>query len=160
MGRLERNRGARSDRRVNGEARPFAQTWTSRLWSRNAAALLARNTIVSTGVFLLGLLLLWLLVEFGEVDKLLATAASFIFSNSLHYALGRAWIYRGTERELWPGYGYFLVNAAIGLTLTLLLFDAFMRFTSIHYLVARVIVSIFAGLAMFLLNAILNFRRL
>ena len=41
-----------------------------------------------------------------------------------------------------------------------MLFDALVRFTPIHYLVARVIVSVFAGLVMFLLNAVLNFRRL
>ena len=41
-----------------------------------------------------------------------------------------------------------------------LLFDALIRATSIHYLVIRVIVSVVAGLLMFLLNAILNFRRL
>ena len=29
-----------------------------------------------------------------------------------------------------------------------------------NYLVARVVVSVFAGLAMFVLNAVLNFKRL
>ena len=135
-------------------------SWGRRLWSRNAALLLGRNTVVSTGVFLLGLVLLWLLVDYGHADKLVATGATFLFANTLHYALGRVWIYRGTERDVLPGYGYFLVNAAVGLAITLILFDAFTRYTPIHYLAARVIVSIFAGLAMFLLNAVLNFRRL
>ncbi len=134
--------------------------WAERLWSRNAAALLGRNTVVSTGVFLLGLFLLWLLVEFAHADKVVATGATFLIANGLHYALGRAWIYRGTERRILPGYGFFLVNACIGLAVTLVLFDAMVRFTPIHYLAARVIVSVFAGLAMFLLNAVLNFRRL
>jgi hypothetical protein len=40
------------------------------------------------------------------------------------------------------------------------MFDALVRYTPINYLIARIIVSVFAGLAMFLLNAILNFRRL
>ena len=132
----------------------------ARLWSRNAAVLLARNTAVSIFVFLLGLVTLWLLVEFAGVRKIPAAAAGFILANSLHYALGRSWIYRGTERRLVPGYAFFLVNGSIGLAITLVLFDAFLRFTSIHYLVARIIVSVVAGLAMFLLNATLNFRRL
>jgi hypothetical protein len=38
------------------------------------------------------------------------------------------------------------------------MFAAFIRWTPINYLVARVIVSLFAGLATFLLNAFLNFR--
>ncbi len=132
----------------------------ARLWSRNAAVLLARNTAVSILVFLLGLLLLWLLVEFVGIGAVPAAGAGFILANSLHYALGRTWIYRGTERQLVPGYAYFLVNGVIGLAITLLLFEAFLRFTSLHYLVARILVSIVAGLVMFLLNAILNFRRL
>ena len=36
---------------------------------------------------------------------------------------------------------------------------AILEFTSIHYLVARVIVSLFAGLIVFVLNAVFNFRR-
>ena len=122
--------------------------------------LLARNTVVSILVFLSCLALLWLLVEFWGVSEVPAAAAGFIFAQTLHYALGRTWIYRGTERGLVPGYAFFILNGLIGLAITLVLFDAFLRYTSIHYLVARIIVSVFAGLAMFLLNATLNFRRL
>ena len=131
-----------------------------RLWSRNAAVLLARNTLVSCLVFAIGLVVLWALVELWGVNKLAAAAAGFLVSNSIHYAFGRAWIYRGTERGVAPGYVFFLVNAGIGLVITIALFAAFLRWTSIHYLVARVIVSVFAGLAMFVLNATLNFKRL
>lgn len=132
----------------------------TRLFSRNAAVLLTRNTLVSCVVFAFGLALLWALVEFAGMNKLVAAAVGFLASNSLHFALGYTWIYRGTERKVVPGYGYFLVNAAIGLAITLVLFAAFLRWTSLNYLVARVVVSLFAGLAMFLLNAMLNFKRL
>ncbi len=131
-----------------------------RLSSRNAAVLLARNTVVSCLVFAVGLALLWALVEFGGMNKLVAAALGFLASNSIHYAFSQAWIYRGTERGLASGYGYFLINAGIGLVITIALFAAFLRWTSMHYLVARIVVSVFAGLTMFLLNAMLNFKRL
>ena len=131
-----------------------------RLWSRNAAVLLVRNTVVSCLVFAIGLAVLWALVELWGVNKLVAAALGFLVSNSIHYAFGRAWIYRGTERGVAPGYVFFLVNAGIGLVITIASFAAFLRWTSIHYLVARILVSVFAGLAMFLLNATLNFKRL
>lgn len=131
-----------------------------RLFSRNAAVLLARNTVVSCMVFAISLALLWALVELWDVNKLVAAAVGFLVGNSIHYAFGRTWIYRGTERSVASGYGYFLVNAAIGLAVTIALFSAFLRWTSMNYLVARVVVSLFAGLAMFLLNATLNFKRL
>ena len=131
-----------------------------RLFSRNAAVLLARNTVVSCLVFAVGLALLWALVEFGGMNKLVAAALGLLASNLIHYAFGQAWIYSGTERGLASGWGYFLINAGIGLVITIALFAAFLRWTSVHYLVARIVVSVFAGLTMFLLNAMLNFKRL
>ncbi len=131
-----------------------------RLISRNAAVLLARNTVVSCFVFAFDLALLWLLVQYFGTDKLIAAAVGFIAANTLHYAFGRSWIFRGTERGVASGYAYFLVNATIGLVVTIGLFAVFIRWTSINYLLARVIVSVFAGLTVFLLNAMLNFRRL
>lgn len=122
--------------------------------------MLLRNTVVSCLVFAFSLALLWLLVETMRFDKVLAAALSFVAASSVHYAFGRAWIFRGTERGVTAGYAYFLVNAGVGLVITVTLYAAFLRFTSINYLVARTIVSVFAGLAMFVLNATLNFRRL
>ena len=134
--------------------------WSARIWSWNAAVLLGRNTVVSTGVFLLGLVLLWALVEFAHADKYVATAVTFLLATSLHYVLGRTWIYRGTRRRVVPGYAFFLFNAVVGLGVTLVLFDLAVRLAGIHYLAARILVSVAAGLIMFLLNATLNFRRL
>lgn len=131
----------------------------ARLTTPRVGAMLVRNTIVSTGVFLLGLVLLWILVQGAGMNAVLATAIGFLVANSLHYTLGRVWIFRGTDRGLRAGYLLFLVNSGIGLAITVGLFAALLHFTMIHYLAARVIVSIFAGLAMFVLNAVLNFRQ-
>jgi len=122
--------------------------------------MLARNTVVSCGVFALDIALLWLLVERGGMGKIAAAALAFVIANSLHYGFGRSWIFRGTDRALASGYFYFLVNAGIGLVITIGLFAAMIRWTSVNYLVARVLVSVVAGLTVFVLNAALNFRRL
>ncbi|HEX6409521.1 MAG TPA: GtrA family protein [Sphingomicrobium sp.] len=134
-------------------------TLYDRLFSRRGAVLLARNTVVSTFVFLLGLGLLWLMVERLGVAKVPAAGLSFLVSNSIHYLFGRTWIYRGTERKVAAGYAYFLINAVLGLGITVGLFAAFIEL-GLHYLLARVVASVFAGLALFLLNAVLNFRSL
>lgn len=131
----------------------------ARLLSRRAGAMLVRNTVVGTAVFLLGLALLWVLVEWVRMDEVLAAGIGFLFANTLHYTLGRAWIFRGTTRPIHTGYALFLVNAGVGLAITVALFAAFLHFTAINYLAARVIVSVFAGLAMFVLNAVFNFRQ-
>jgi putative flippase GtrA len=94
------------------------------------------------------------------MDKVAATALAFVIANSLHYAFARGWIFQGTERARAAGYVYFLVNAGIGLVITVTLFAALIRWTPINYLVARVLVSVVSGLTVFVLNAVLNFRRL
>ena len=110
-------------------------------------------------MFLLGLVLLWLMVERWGVAKVPAAALSFLASNSVHYVFGRTWIYRGTERAVASGFAYFLINAMVGLAITVSLFAAFVEL-GMHYLVARVVASIFAGLTLFVLNAVLNFKSL
>ena len=121
--------------------------------------MLARNTVVSTGVFIVGLGLLWVLVEEFHAPKVPAAAISFLVSNSLHYVFGRTWIFQGTERAIAAGYGLFLVNALVGLGITVGLFAAFVAM-GMHYLLARIVASVFAGLALFVLNAVFNFRSL
>jgi putative flippase GtrA len=131
-----------------------------RLASRNAATLLARNTMLSCLIFAINLLLLHILVEELSITALPAAALAFVAANSFQYVFARNWVFRGTERQFGAGYAYYLANAAVGLATTMILFAAMLAFTSLHYLVARVIVSVFAGLATFLLNATINFRRI
>ena len=147
-------------RRLPDALDPTQPALLTRLLSRRAAVLFGRNTVVSTGVFLLGLGLLWLMVDRLGVPAVPATAVSFMVSNTLHYVFGRTWIYLGTDRPVAQGYGYFLLNALVGLVITVALFAAFVGLLGMHYLIARVVVSVFAGLALFVLNAVLNFRSL
>jgi putative flippase GtrA len=137
-----------------------ARGLAARIFSRDAAAMLARNTVVSCFAFAFDLILLWALVRLAGWGKLEAAALGFVAANTLHYALGRSWIFHGTERGVADGYVYFLINAVVGLFVTMTLYAAFLRFTPINYIVARVVVSVFAGLVVFVLNAVLNFRRL
>jgi len=133
--------------------------WASRFWNRRVGGMLWRNTVVSTSVFLIGLGVLWLLVEYANMDEVIAAGVGFLVANTLHYLLGRYWIFAGSERKLASGYLIFLVNAGAGLVVTMGLFWLLITFTPMHYLVVRVIVSVFAGLLVFALNAALNFRQ-
>ena len=130
-----------------------------RFWTRRAGGMLWRNTVVSTGVFLLGLAVLWGMVEQAGVDPVLATGLSFLIANSIHYVFGRTWIFAGTQRRVTTGYALFLGNALVGLAITVGLFWLLTEFTPMNYLVARVVVSVFAGLAIFALNAVITFRQ-
>ena len=131
----------------------------ARFFTRRVGAMLWRNTVVSTGVFLLGLGVLWALVEYAHMDEVIAAGVSFLVANSLHYIFGRAWIFAGSDRKISTGYAIFLVNAGVGLLVTMGLYWALLNWTPVNYLAARVIVSVFAGLVVFGLNAALNFRQ-
>ena len=50
-------------------------------------------------------------------------------------------------------------DALAGLIVTMALFELLVRYTPIHYLLARAIVSLAAGLLIFVLNAVFNFRK-
>lgn len=131
----------------------------SRLLSLRVGAMLWRNTVVSCTVFLIGLGVLYALVQWAGFPEVPAAGIGFLTANSLHYLFGRAWIFRGTDRRPATGYALFLVNAGIGLAVTMALYAAILAFTPLHYLTARVIVSVFAGLIVFVLNAVFNFRQ-
>ena len=103
---------------------------------------------------------MWVLVELLAGNKVFAAGVSFLAATSLHYLFGRTWIFRGTTRKIATGYGFFLINAGVGVALTVSLFAALLSWTPVNYLVARVLVSVFAGLVMFLLNALFNFKQL
>jgi putative flippase GtrA len=132
----------------------------ARLWSRKAAAMLIRNTVVSCACFAFDLILLWWLVLRLHMPRVPAAALGFVAANTLHYALGRSWIFQGTDRGVASGYVYFLINATVGLAVTVGLYAALLRYTPLDFIVARILVSVFAGLAVFVLNAVWNFRRL
>ena len=117
----------------------------------------ARNTIVGTVVFAVDIMILWALVDLGRISTLIAATIGFVVASTLHYAAGRKWIFTGSDRPIATGYFYFIINAGIGLLITIAMLAIFLRWTSINYLVARVIVSLFAGLVTFLLNAVLIF---
>jgi putative flippase GtrA len=142
-------------RRAKTPARPASLR--QRLLNLRVADLLARNTLVSTGAFLFDLMLLWLFIDRFAMNMMAAAVVAFLIATSIHYVFCRIWIFRGSDRALAAGYAYFLVNAGIGLVLTMTSFAALV-FIGVHYLAARIIASVVAGLTVFLLNATLNFR--
>jgi putative flippase GtrA len=138
----------------------LASSLPRRFLSRQAARLFAQNAVAGTASFVFGLFLMWLCVDVWAINDVWAAGLSFLTATSVHYVIARTWVFRGTKRRLALGYGYFLVNAGVGLLITVLGFAALMRWTAMNYLVARTVVSVVAGVAIFVLNASLNFKRL
>ena len=132
---------------------------TSRFFNRRVGVMLVRNTVSSSLSFVVSFVGLWALVTLANMNEVLAAAIGFIGAQVVHYALARGWIFPGSERRMTTGFVIFLLNAGLGMAITLGLYAALLEWTSMNYLVARVLVSVFAGLAMFVSNATLNFRK-
>ena len=130
-----------------------------RFFNRRVGGMLVRNTVSSTLSFGLSIGVLWLLVTYARMNEVLAAAIGFGAAQTAHYALARGWIFPNSDRAVASGYVIFLLNAGLGMAITVGLYAALLQWTSMNYLVARVLVSVFAGLAMFVANATVNFRR-
>lgn len=128
--------------------------------ARRGARLFGRNTVASVAAFALDMALLALLVELAGLAYMPAAALAFVLAMSAQYVVSRAWVFRGSDRGLAAGYLYFLVNTAIGLVVTLALFWLMLELAGIHYLPARAAASLVAGLVVFFLNAVFNFKQL
>ncbi len=123
-----------------------------------AGVLFVRNTVASVATFAFDMALLWALVELGGIQRYPAAALAFLAAISLHYVLCRIWVFRGTERGVALGYFYFLVNAGAGLVTTMAVFAALVELMAMHYLLARTLASVIAGVLVFFLNAVFNFK--
>lgn len=132
----------------------------TRVAESRGARLFARNTIASFFVFALDVALLWAFVEWIGVTYIPAATVAFLIAMTLHYVLSRIWIFRGTERGIAKGYVYFMINTGIGLVITIGAFAALIYLTGLYYLVARVLASVAAGIVVFFLNAVFNFKAL
>jgi putative flippase GtrA len=144
---------------MNVDARSLKQAGTRAAKSRGAK-MFGRNTIASFFAFALDIALLWLLVELAGIAYLPAAAIAFMAAMSMHYVVSRRWVFKASDRGMAAGYGYFLVNAGIGLVVTLAVFWSLISLLDFHYLVARVVASIVAGILVFFLNAVFNFKAL
>lgn len=117
-----------------------------------------RYSSIGFGTFLFDLLLLWLFIDGFGVPTLPATAVAFLIAVSVNFALSRKLVFRGSSRTLKRGYAYFISYAAIGMTLTTLLMWILTEFTSLHYVVVRVLIACVVGIGNYLANLYLNFR--
>ena len=124
------------------------------------ARMFGRNTVASTIVFALDLLILYALVEWLSVPRVAAAAIAFIVPMIIFYILARNWVFRGTDRGVATGFVYFVVNIGIGFAVMLAVFWALLELTEIHYLAARIIASVVNGIVIFVLNGFFNFKQL
>lgn len=118
----------------------------------------SRYLAIGVATFLLDLNILYALVDIVHVPYYVATFFSFLFAVSCNYALSRKYVFHGTKRRWFHGYGYFMLFALGGAALTTLLVTVAVSWLGIYYLVARITVAGVIGTGNYLLNLYLNFK--
>lgn len=119
-----------------------------------------RNTVASTIAFMLDLAILWALVEFVGIPRMVAAVIAFVIPMVVFYFLSREWVFPGTKRNVFSGFVFFAVNVGIGFVVMLAVFWALLEFTGLYYLLARIAASVVSGIVMFFLNGYFNFKEL
>ncbi|MBU1292727.1 GtrA family protein [Patescibacteria group bacterium] len=117
-----------------------------------------RYAIIGVSTLLFDLLLLAGLTELVGVQYYIATPFAFLIAVSINYALSRMHVFRGTMRPVHHGYAYFIGLACLGAFVTTSGVALLVTFFGLYYLLARVLVAGFVGMANYLLNLHFNFK--
>lgn len=113
---------------------------------------------VGVSTFLFDLVLLYALVEFFQVQYLIATGAAFIIAITINYSLSRCFVFSETVRPIRSGYIIFLLIAGMGLVWVTGLMYLFVGVFGAPLLISRVIVAGIVGMWNYLMNLYLNFK--
>lgn len=113
---------------------------------------------VGCSTFLLDLLLLVLFIDLLGINHLLAAALAFLIAVSINYAISRAFVFKGTLRQVGSGYAIFLCIAGMGLALVVVGMYVLTDLFGIHYLIARICIASIVGFWNYLMNLFVNFK--
>jgi len=113
---------------------------------------------VGFGTFLLDLLLLTLLVEWGGVSQTVAAGLAFFLAVSLNYFISRKYVFRGTLRKAGEGYVNFILIALLGVGIVTGGMHVLTVVLNLNYLLARVLVAAVTGFWNYLINLYVNFK--
>ena len=117
-----------------------------------------RYTTIGVSTLTFDLLLIALLTQVFGVPYYISTPLGFLVAVSINYFLSRQMVFRGTERPVHHGYAYFILIAGTGALAITGAVYALVTYAHLHYLVARIGVAGFVGIANYLLNLYFNFK--
>ncbi|MDB5189287.1 MAG: GtrA family protein [Parcubacteria group bacterium] len=117
-----------------------------------------RYAAVGVATLSFDLLLLAALTQLLHIPYYISTPFAFLVAVSINYVVSRAFVFRGTERPVHHGYAYFILLALAGAVFITASVAFLVTYVHLYYLVARVLVAGFVGIANYLINLHFNFR--
>lgn len=113
---------------------------------------------VGVSTFLFDLALLYVLVEFFQMQYLIATGAAFVVAITINYSLSRLFVFSETVRPLQSGYIIFLLIAGMGLVWVTGLMYLFVGIFGAPLLISRIVVAGIVGMWNYIMNLYINFK--
>lgn len=117
-----------------------------------------KYSAVGVSTFIFDLLLLFFLTDYVGINYVVAAGGAFVVAVSINYMVSRTYVFKGTERSLHSGYGYFLAIAGIGLLFVMGSMYVLVEVLALHYLLSRVCIAAITGMFNYLTNLYFNFK--
>jgi putative flippase GtrA len=117
-----------------------------------------RYTVVGTSAFAFDLLLLSLFVDVLQQPVVPAAGVAFTIATAGNFLVSRYAVFQYSSRNVSTGFANFLLVAAAGVAFTMGCMYMLTQYTSVHYLVSRVVIAALVGMFNYLMNLYVNFR--
>lgn len=107
----------------------------------------------------LDLVLLYFFTEIVGLYYILSAIIAFTCGTTASYAINRNLAFKGTKRNVYEGFAYFVCFHIIALIIIVSLLTFFVEFLNINYLISRILAGLIAGILDYTLNTEITFRK-
>ncbi len=115
-------------------------------------------SLVGVSTFLLDLLLIYILKSTTTLSETLIIGSAFGVAVTINFFLSYYFVFKGTKRDRFTGYLYFIAVAVIGMQVIIFGTQTLQTELGIGIYAARIIVSGIVGLGNFTFNTFVNFK--
>ncbi|HEV7121347.1 MAG TPA: GtrA family protein [Candidatus Paceibacterota bacterium] len=114
----------------------------------------------AVGLFTLifDLLILYGATTLLSIPLYISTPVAFLVAITINYFIIRRYVFKGTERAVHHGYALFAASAGAGALITTVGVVLLVSYAHLYYLIARLLIGVFTGVANYFFNLYLNFR--
>ncbi len=117
-----------------------------------------KYSVVGVSTFLFDLALLFVLIDFVNMNPVPAAGVAFLIAVSVNYFLSRSFVFSETRRSFAHAYYWFIVIALAGAGIVAGCMYVFVSIFGWHYLVSRVGIAGIVGIGNYAINLFFNFR--
>ena len=120
----------------------------------------ARYTLVAMVGLTCDMTTLFLLVEYGKLHVLVATAIAFMVAIIVNFNLHKRWTFHDTSKNVKTQFTYFFIISTANFFLTLTFMYIFVDIVQLWYIIAKVITATLVLIFSYTMNRLLTFKQI